>query len=146
MRIRTQIVIIGLLRIILNTMHRMVYPFLAVFARGLGVDVTSLYSIVTARSFVGVFMPVFGAVADRRGRRFGMLSGIFLFTIGMALVAIHPSFLTFATALFFAILGKYLFDPSMQAYFGDHIPYEKRGTALAVTEGAWSLAFIAGVP
>jgi predicted MFS family arabinose efflux permease len=45
-----------------------------------------------------------------------------------------------------AILGKYLFDPAMQAYFGDRIPYERRGTALAVTEAAWSLAFIAGVP
>jgi predicted MFS family arabinose efflux permease len=39
-----------------------------------------------------------------------------------------------------------MFDPSMQAYFGDRIPYAQRGTALAVTEGAWSLAFIIGVP
>ncbi len=146
MRLRFQLLVSMLLRFILNTLHRMVYPFLAVFARGLGVDVTSLYSIVTARSFVGMFMPLFGAIADRRGRRFGMLSGIFLFTLGMGLVAIHPSFVTFAGALLLAILGKYLFDPSMQAYFGDHVPYEKRGTALAVTEGAWSLAFIAGVP
>jgi predicted MFS family arabinose efflux permease len=48
--------------------------------------------------------------------------------------------------LLLAILSKYLFDPSMQAYLGDRVPYEKRGTALAVTEVAWSLAFIAGVP
>ena len=34
----------------------------------------------------------------------------------------------------------------MQAYFGDRVPYARRGTALAVTEVAWSLAFIAGVP
>jgi predicted MFS family arabinose efflux permease len=34
----------------------------------------------------------------------------------------------------------------MQAYLGDRVPYERRGTALAVTEAAWSLAFIAGVP
>jgi predicted MFS family arabinose efflux permease len=34
----------------------------------------------------------------------------------------------------------------MQAYFGDRVPYERRGTALAVTEAAWSLSFIAGVP
>jgi len=34
----------------------------------------------------------------------------------------------------------------MQAYFGDRIPYERRGTALAVTEAAWSMSFIAGVP
>jgi len=146
MRLRFQLLIFMFLRIILNTMHRMVYPFLAVFARGLGVDLTTLSFVVTARSFFGMFAPVFGSIADQRGRRFGMLSGIFLFTAGMGLVAILPSFLTFSIALLLAILGKYLFDPAMQAYFGDRIPYERRGTALAITEGAWSLAFIAGIP
>ncbi|MGZ9224058.1 MAG: MFS transporter [Anaerolineales bacterium] len=146
MRLRLQLVIFMFLRTILNTMHRMVYPFLAVFARGLGVDITTLSFVVTARSFFGMFAPVLGSIADQRGRRFGMLLGIFLFIAGMSLVAIAPSFLTFSIALLLAILSKYLFDPSMQAYFGDRIPYERRGTALAVTEGAWSLAFIAGIP
>jgi len=71
---------------------------------------------------------------------------IFLFVAGMGLVAIYPSFVTFSIAVLLAILSKYLFDPSMQAYFGDRVPYERRGTALAVTEAAWSLSFIAGVP
>src|SRR6266498_319459 len=146
MRLRTQLIIFMLLRTILNTMHRMVYPFLAVFARGLGVDITVVSFVVTARSFVGMFAPVFGSIADQRGRKFGMLMGIFLFIMGMGLVAVHPSFLTFSIALSLGILSKYLFDPSMQAYFGDRVPYERRGTALAVTEVAWSLAFIAGVP
>lgn len=146
MRIRFQLLIFMFLRTSLNTMHRMVYPFLAVFARGLGVDFTTLSFVVTARSFVGVFAPMFGSIADHRGRRFGLLSGVFLFTVGMGLVAVYPSFVTFSIAVLLAILGKYLFDPSMQAYFGDRIPYERRGTALAVTEVAWSLAFIAGVP
>ncbi len=38
------------IRIILNTMHRMVYPFLAVFARGLGVDIASMSYALTAPS------------------------------------------------------------------------------------------------
>jgi predicted MFS family arabinose efflux permease len=146
MRLRFQLLIFMLLRTILNTMHRMVYPFLAVFARGLGVEITALSFVLTARWFVGIFAPLLGAIADQRGRRFGMLLGIFLFITGMSLAAIAPSFLTFSLALLLAILSKYLFDPSMQAYFGDRIPYERRGTALAVTEGSWSLAFIAGVP
>ncbi len=134
------------LRTILNTMHRMVYPFLAVFARGLGVEITTLSYVVTARSFFGLFAPVLGSIADHRGRKFGMLAGVLLFTIGMGAVAFQPNFITFSIAILLAILGKYLFDPAMQAYFGDRIPYERRGTALAVTEAAWSLAFIAGVP
>jgi len=146
MRLRFELLTFMLLRTILNTMHRMVYPFLSVFARALGVDFTVLSSVVTARLFVGIFAPVFGSFADQRGRRFGMLLAVFLFTAGMGLVAVHPSFLTFGIALLLAALGKFLFDPAMQAYFGDRVPYEKRGTALAVTEGSWSLAFIAGVP
>jgi predicted MFS family arabinose efflux permease len=146
MRIRIQLLIFMVLRPILNTMHRMVYPFLAVFSRGLGVDITTLSYIVTARSFIGMFAPVLGSIADQRGRRFGMLLGIALFVAGMSLVVIAPSFLTFSLALLLGILSKYLFDPSMQAYFGDRIPYERRGTALAVTEGSWSLAFVAGIP
>ncbi len=126
MRIRFQLVIFMFVRAVLNTMHRMVYPFLAVFARGMGVDLTTVSFIVTARSFVGMFAPVFGSVADQRGRRFGMLAGISLFTAGMAIVAIRPSFITFSAAVLLTILGKYLFDPSMQAYIGDRVPYERR--------------------
>jgi MFS transporter, DHA1 family, inner membrane transport protein len=146
MRLRFQLIVFMFLRTILNTMHRMVYPFLAVFARGLGVEFTTISYVVTTRSFFGMLSPIFGSIADRRGRKFGMLAGIFLFTIGMGLVAFLPNFITFSIAILLAIVGKYLFDPAMQAYFGDRIPYERRGTALAVTEVAWSLSFIVGVP
>lgn len=64
----------------------------------------------------------------------------------MGIVTIYPSFWALAIALMLAMVGKFIFDPSMQAYFGDRIPYHKRGTALAVTEVAWSFAFIFGVP
>ena len=134
------------LRIILNTAHRMVYPFLSVFARGLGVDISTMSLLMTARSLLGTTSPLFAPLADRRGRKFGMLVGISVFTLGVGLVAISPSIWTLAAALLLGMVGKYMFDPAMQAYFGDRIPYEQRGTALAVTEMAWSMAFIAGVP
>lgn len=134
------------LRTVLNTAHRMVYPFLAVFARGLGVDISTMSLLMTGRSLLGATSPLFAPLADRRGRKFGMSLGMAVFTLGVGLVVIHPAFWTLAAALMLATLGKYLFDPSMQAYFGDRIPYDRRGTALAVTEVAWSMAFIAGVP
>lgn len=146
MRLRFQLVIFMLIRTVFNTMHRMVYPFLAVFARGLGVDLTTFSYAITARSLVGAVSPVFAPIADQRGRKFGMLAGALSFTLGMGLVAYQPNLITLSAAMVLAILGKYLFDPAMQAYFGDRIPYEQRGTALAVTEVAWSLSFIAGIP
>ena len=134
------------LRTIFNTMHRMVYPFLGTFARGLGVDITALSFALTGRSLVGAFVPLIASVSDQRGRRFGMLAGSTLFTFGVALVAIWPSLWTLTAALILALLGKYMFDPAMQAYFGDRIAYQRRGLALAVTELGWSFAFILGVP
>jgi predicted MFS family arabinose efflux permease len=146
MGIRIQLIIFMLLRTILNTMHRMVYPFLAVFARGLGVDITALSLVVTVRSFAGMLGPLFAPVADWRGRRLGMLIGIVIFTLGTGLVALYPNFYILSAAMILGVFGKYMFDPAMQAYFGDRIPYEQRGTALAVTELSWSMAFIIGVP
>lgn len=134
------------LRTILNTAHRMVYPFLPVFARGLGVDIATMSLLMMARSLLGATSPLFAPIADRHGRKFGMLAGIVIFTLGIGVVAIHPTFWTLAIALAFAMIGKYMFDPAMQAYFGDRIPYHQRGTALAVTEVAWSMSFIIGIP
>ena len=146
MRLRFQLLIVTLVRTIFNTMHRMVYPFLGTFARGLGVDITALSFALTGRSLAGAFTPFIASVADHRGRRFGMLAGIALFTIGVALVVVSPSLWTLSGALILALLGKYMFDPAMQAYFSDRIPYQRRGQALALTELSWSLAFIIGVP
>jgi len=134
------------LRTILNTAHRMVYPFLPIFARGLGVDISTMSLLMTGRSLLGATSPLFASIADSRGRKFGMLLGTVIFTLGVGVVALYPSIWTLAIALILAVIGKYMFDPSMQAYFGDRVPYAQRGTALAVTEVAWSMSFIAGVP
>jgi predicted MFS family arabinose efflux permease len=135
-----------LIRMIFNTLHRMVYPFLAIFARGLGVDLTTISYALTARSVVGTVGPFAAAVADRRGRRFGMLFGAGLFTLGAAVVVFWPSFPGLTISLAMATLGKYIFDPGMQAYIGDRVPYGQRGRSIAFTEFGWSLAFVVGVP
>jgi len=127
-------------------MHRMLYPFLGTFARGLGVDITAMSFVLTGRSLAGAFTPFIASVSDQRGRRFGMLAGTALFTLSVTLIAVWPSLWMLSAALIMALLGKYMFDPAMQAYFGDRIPYQQRGRALAVTELAWSLSFIIGVP
>ena len=141
-----QIPVFTLIRAIFNTPYRMIYPFLPVFARGLGVDLGSMSLALTARNLVGALNPVVSSVADRRGRKFAMLLGASLVLAGAALVTVWPTFRALAAALVLMALGRYVFDPAMQAYLSDHIPYERRGLALAVTEMAWSVAFIGGVP
>lgn len=145
-RLKLQIVIVALLRIILNTMHRMVYPFLRVFALGLGVDLTALSLALAGRNLAGLIGPIAAPIADVRGRKFAMLAGILTFIVGVGMVAIHPGFVTFCGALVLGILAKSWFDPAVHAYLGDRVAYERRGTAIAVTEMSWSMAFIIGIP
>ncbi len=144
--IRFQAIAFAAIRTVINTMHRMVYPFLAVFSRGLGVDLTTLSRVLAFRSLIGVIGPLFATIGDSRGRKFAMMLGLGLFTLGTSLVVFWPTFPVFAVALVLTALGKLLFDPTMQAYIGDRVSYERRGRVLAVTELGWSLSFIVGVP
>ena len=145
-RLRFQVLAFVVTRTVLNTMHRMVYPFLPAIGRGLGVDLAALSLALTLRSLIGVFGPVMASVADSRGRKAGMLLGLVMFTLGVTLVAIWPIYPVFLLTLSLALLGKYIFDPAMQAYLGDRVLYQRRGLVLAVTELGWSSSFIAGVP
>ena len=99
-------------------MYRMVYPYLAFFSLGLGVDQAALSLAITARAAFGVVGPLLASVADTRGRKAGMLFGLLLFTAGAGLVAVWPTFPVFVLALVLTLLGKYAFDPAMQAYIG----------------------------
>ena len=134
------------IRVILNTPYRMIYPFITVFASRLGVDPNMISELIARRAMVGVFAAFVIPLIEARGRKFGMLLGLGLFVSGAAVVAISPSLTTLGIALIFGLLGKAFFDPSLSSYIADHVAYEKRGTALAVTEFAWSLAFIVGAP
>ena len=146
MKLKLQLVFFTIIRTVLNTAHRMAYPFLGVFARGLGVDLTTISLAVSSRSLVGMFVPFVSSVSDHRGRKFGMLLGLAVFSMGGIVVAFYPSLVTLSIALLLGMIGKFLFDPAMQAYLGDRVAYDRRGLALSVTEMGWSLAFIAGIP
>jgi len=124
----------------------MVYPFLPVFGRGLGVDLYLLSYALTLRSATGILGPFLASVGDSRGRKAGMLFGVALFTAGAGVLVAWPTYPAFVAMLVMSILANFVFFPSMQAFLGDRVPYERRGFVLALTEFGWSLAFILGVP
>ena len=146
LKLKFDIFIFTLTRMVINTSYRMVYPFLPVFARGLGVEPASLALAFSIRSFLGVFGPFLATVADTRDRKTGFLLGIGLFTAGSGLVGLHPSLWTFVLGTSLTLLGNTVFIPALSAYLGDHVPYARRGRVLAITELSWALAFIGGIP
>lgn len=133
-------------RLILTISWRMAYPFLPTLARGLGMDLTAIAWAVTLRSSLGLAGPLFGAIGDAWGRRAAMLLGLALFSGGLLLVLIWPTYAALLAALLLTGAGKLIFDPSMQAYLGDHVPYQRRGLAIALSELSWSGAFLLGMP
>ncbi len=133
-------------RLVFNTFYRMIYPFLSIFAKGMGVDLRTISYAVTARSLTGLVSPFLASVADSRGRRAGILIGTIAFTAAICLVVFWPTYIAFILSLSLSMAGYLTFVPSLQAYVGDQVPYEKRGRVLGITEFAWSLSAIIGVP
>ncbi|KAA3642919.1 MAG: MFS transporter [Chloroflexi bacterium] len=134
------------IHIIINTMYRMVYPFLPAIARGLGVEITAIAQALTWRNLLGAAGPFLAALSDSRGRRAGMLFGLSLFISGGLVVIVWPTLPGFVIALVFTTLGKFVFAPAMYAYLGDRVPYDQRSRSIAFTEMGWSLSSLLGLP
>ena len=145
-RLRVQILALTLARTVLNTGHRMIYPFLPTIARGLGVDLQAVAFGVTARAALGLVSPLFGSLADTAGRRIALIVGMLAFAAGMLLVTLWPTYPALIVAMLLAMTGKLIFDPATQAFIGDKVHYTRRGLAIAVIELSWSGAFLLGVP
>ena len=141
-----QIAAFLVIRTAINTCIRMVGPFLLIFARGVGADMTSMATAVSASMAASAVGPFLAEIADRRGRKAGMLLGLIIFTLGVGLMLIWPVYAAFLVALLFASLGNNIFLPAVQAYVGDRVSYEKRGLTLSILEVSWAGAFIVGVP
>lgn len=144
--VERQILPLTLIRTVLNTGFRMVYPFQPFFLEALGISLGQMTRLLAGRSLVGIFSPLAASIADSRGRKTGMLAGVGLFSLGTLAVILRPTAVGFAIFLVLSIVGKAIFDPSLQAYFGDRVPYSRRGFVLALTEMSWSGAFFLGVP
>ena len=145
-KMRSQVTLFIITRIVINTAYRATYPFLRVIAAGLGVTLPVISLALTIRSLAGGLGPFLAPVADRFGRKTGMLLGLSIFSLGTGFVAIWPTLPAFFAAIILAHVGNMIFLPAMQAYLGDQIAYQRRGTVLALTELSWSLSFIIMVP
>lgn len=144
--LRRMLAIILYARVLVNAQFRIVYPFLPIIGRGLGLSLEATSLLVGIRSLAGMTSPLFGWLADRYGRCAVMLGGLAALSLGAALVAVTPGFGLAVVA--FALLGlsKTAYDPAMQAFVSDVVPYERRGRVLGVIELSWAGSWLLGVP
>jgi len=140
------VVLFTFVRLILHAAQRMVYPFLPIFAAGMHISVGTISFALGFATFASILSPFLAPIADRSGRRAGMLLGSLIFSVGMGVVAIAPGEITFIICMFLSTMGINLAIPSIHSYLSDITAYSKRGLVLAITEIAWAMAYIIGMP
>ena len=141
-----KIVVVVICRLVLNTARRFTYPFAPVLSRELGVPLTSITSLIAvnwATSLLGIF---FGPLADRFGYRKMMVLGLVMLAVGMFAGGLFPSYGVILITLFLAGLGKMVFDPAVQAYVSERVPYKRRATAIGFLEISWAGSTLLGIP
>lgn len=141
------IISLAISRLFMNFSRRFYYPFIPEIARNLNVPVSGIQQAAAVQAGVGIFSPLFGGLAERYGRKRVMLGALAL----MNLASLSASLLPLRYGVFLVVMmtwgfAKWLFDPAMQAYISDRIPYEKRGLAIGITEWAWAGALLIGGP
>lgn len=145
-KLQVLIIISTFSRLIINTSRRFVYPFASVLAHGMGVPLTAITNLIAINQATSLLAIFFGPMADRFGYRMMMLIGLGLLIVGMMVGGMFPYYWVIAISLFLAGLAKNVFDPAIQAYIGEHVPFESRGRVLGIIEVCWAGSTLIGIP
>ena len=141
-----KISVVVICRLLLSTARRFAYPFAPVLSRGLGVPLTAITSLIAVNWATSLLGIVFGPLADRFGYRRMMIFGMAVLAIGMLAGGFIPVYGVMIGVLFLAGLGKIIFDPAVQAYVSERVPYKRRATAIGLLEISWAGSTLLGIP
>jgi predicted MFS family arabinose efflux permease len=140
------VLVIGLLtRILTDTATQMFFPFLPIFAAGLGITAVAMGRLVSLRSLMGLFAPLSAPIVNARGYRFVLRLGLLAAGLGYLLIGVSNSVWLVVPGIMLAGLGSYVFVPTLQAYLSANLPYERRARGLGFVELGWALSGIVGL-
>ena len=135
-----------LCRLVLNTARRFAYPFAPALSRGLGVHLTAVTSLIAINQATGIIGIFSGPLADRFGYRLMMIAGLVMLVLGMLAGGFLPFYGVILVTFFLAGLAKTVFDPALQAYVGQRVPFQKRGLVIGLLEFSWAGSTLVGIP
>jgi len=145
-RFSYQLVFIFLVRLLLNTGRRFIYPFAPALSRSLDVPLTAITTIIASGQFTSVLGLFTGPLADRIGNRVVMRTGLAVLSIGMLLCGLVAEYWAVFVGLVLASFGKTIFDPAIQSFIGNHVPFAQRGRVIGIIETAWAGSTLIGIP
>jgi MFS transporter, DHA1 family, inner membrane transport protein len=136
-----------LLKLVLNTAVRLVYPFLPAIARGLGISIGQAGALVSIRWAAGFASPIaIGIAGPRATSRALLLSGLGVFAVGSLVTAWVGLFA--GAVIGFALIGfaKPLFDVGAMAHISERVPWHRRSRHIGLLEVAWAGGLLVGAP
>ncbi len=134
-------------RLIINTAHRFVYPFLPAISRGLGVSLGTAGLLVSARWGAGLATPALVATVGRGERRKRLVGfGLAVFAVGAAVTAATGVFVGALIGFLLMGVAKPVYDVAAQAYLADRVAYRSRARYLSVLELTWAGSLLVGAP
>ena len=142
----TELATLTLARLIVNMTRRFPYPFLPEISRQLSVPLDSVQNVMAVNAGVGIGSPLLGPIGERYGRKRVMMGMLVLMALTSVLGALAPQFALFAGVMIAFGVVKMVFDPATSAYIADHVPYERRGRAIGVTELSWAGSLLVAAP
>ncbi len=131
---------------LVNTAKRMMYPFAPAIARGLGVNLGSVTSIIAMNQAASIVAPAIVVLGDRIGYRLLLLIAFMLFSIGMFAAGFLPIYSIVMISFLLVGFSKSIIDPVFQAMAGSMVPFEKRGLVIGIMEVAWAGSTLVGLP
>lgn len=143
--VRREITALTVARLAANGCYRYTPPFIAVVARGLDVSLSELGAAIAVTELVGLLSPVIGRRVDRISRRLAAIVGLSGVIGGTVLAGVSVNVVMFAAGLIVLALSKITYDVALGAWIADHVPYERRGRIVGLTETSWALGLVLGV-
>ena len=144
--VRRHVGFLTLVHLATCTCYRFTPPFVAIVARGFDVSLTTLGVVLTVSEMSGFLAPAVGRAADRLTRRTAMVLGLVGCALGAWIAAASPSPVALGAGITIISLAKMMFDLGMAGWMVEHVPYERRGRVVGITETSWALALLVGVP
>ena len=134
-------------RLVVNTAHRFVFPFLPAISRGLGISLAQGGLLMSARSVAFVATPAIVASAGRGERRVRLgVWALGMMSVGALITAATGVYAGAFVGFILLGLGKPSFDAAAQAYIADRTPYERRARYMSILELTWAGGLLVGAP
>ncbi|MGB3737383.1 MAG: MFS transporter [Ilumatobacter sp.] len=151
---RLRVALVGILvaRIAVNGGLRVVYPFLAVIAAGVGVSFHTIALLVAARSLAGLAAPLLARWTLPSRWNAMMLTALVLVAAGAVAILLAaemaPTTRIVLLGAGFAATGvaRPLFELPMQAWLTMRVPHTQRGRVIGLAELGWALSLAVTVP